>query len=190
VKSHVAAKLIAAAFAVGTAHAADPTLVSITPDFSFSEYSGSARLGAGEVDIDSTLFFIRERTVGGLESWVIFFDPKHLQRIEAKIHFEHPIERVLTTRERLDSTNLTYGLGDRLRSTRLVGLEPGDQTLWSAGDHELDIRWLASDPGDHVRVLTAVPEPSTSALFVAGALGIGFMLRRRGAVRSLLPRGV
>ncbi len=43
----------------------------------------------------------------------------------------------------------------------------------------LTLDWNASNPGDHIRVLTAVPEPGTYALMAAGLLAVAGIARRR-----------
>lgn len=169
------------------AQAGDPSVTGLTPGYSFSEYTGTAPVGNGSVDVNSALFYIDEQTVGGLKSWYIFFDPKRGQEVEATIHFDAPIQSVLTTRSALDSTNAVYGIdvdgdgaADDYGSSVFIGLEPDNQALWSVGGNSLYIKWSALDPGDHIRVLTAVPEPSTYALLIAGLFMIGVTTLRRG----------
>ena len=49
-----------------------------------------------------------------------------------------------------------------------IGLEVVDKSATSFTGSTLTLAWNASDPGDHVRILTAVPEPQTYALMLAG----------------------
>lgn len=43
---------------------------------------------------------------------------------------------------------------------------------------------LTADPGDHIRVLTAVPELETYVLFAAGLAALGWRARRDAARRA------
>jgi len=47
----------------------------------------------------------------------------------------------------------------------------------------LAIEWSASDPGDHIRVITAVPEPQTWALMLSGFALLGLAAGRRARRR-------
>jgi hypothetical protein len=173
--------------ALGTAHASPPTAVDIDAGFSFAEYTGSAAVGRGDVSIASTLFYIDEKVAGGWKSWYLFADPGVSQGLVATLHFDQPIHAVLTTRGELDATNATYGADSITYGTsRFIGLESCgvahafcDAVSWVAGGRDLVLDWDAVHPGDHIRVLVAVPEPANHLLFAAGLAGLALTLRRR-----------
>jgi PEP-CTERM motif len=51
----------------------------------------------------------------------------------------------------------------------------------------VSVDWLTADPGDHIRVLTlasAVPEPETWALLVAGVAALAWRARRTTVPRA------
>ena len=181
-KTRLAAALASLCLA-SAVHAADPTVANLTPGLSFAEYSSPTPVGQGQVDSD-TLYFIDE-LVGALgKAWYIFFDPAGGKDIFANITFDAPISGVFFTKATLDGSNATYGApGINYGTSIFIGLESRDQ--FSVAGNVLTIDWRAIDPGDHVRVftrVTAVPEPETYALFIAGLLAVGFIGRRR-------PRG-
>jgi hypothetical protein len=181
------------------AQAAAPVATSLTPGFSFEAYHGSAQVGQGSVDQRNTLFFISEHISAGVKSWYIFFDPQGAQVVDATLTFDRPILGVLSSQAQLDGSNASYGVdrnSDMLMndygSHRFMGLEPsqglfGDSVSWTAGSHTLHLHFEALDPGDHIRVLLAVPEPSTYALLGAGLGVLGLIARRRRLHRSTLP---
>jgi PEP-CTERM motif len=177
--------LLAAVFATlcfaGTAQAADPVVGTLSPGLSFAEYSSSTTTGEGLVDID-TLYFIDELTGLLGKSWFIFFDPNGGKDIFTTITFDAPITGVFTTQEQLDGSNATYGApGINYGTSFLIGLEPMD--AFSIVGNVLTINWHAVDPGDHIRVFTtAVPEPETYVLIMAGLLAVGFVGRRRSRI--------
>jgi hypothetical protein len=173
-----------AAFCLATsAQAADPTVDSLTPGLSFAEYSSPTPVGQGQVDSD-TLYFIDELTGALGKAWYILFDPADGRDIFANITFDAPITGVFTTKADLDASNASYGApGISYGTSFFIGLEPRDD--FTVAGNVLTIDWRAIDPGDHIRVftqVTAVPEPETYALFMAGLLAVGFIARRR-------PRG-
>ncbi|MED5620147.1 PEP-CTERM sorting domain-containing protein [Ideonella sp. BN130291] len=185
------AALLACAGVVQVAQAAAPSATSLTPGFSFQAYTGAAPVGEGSVDTRDTLFFIDEQAAAGLKSWYIFFDPKGPQIVDAVLTFDRPIVDVFTTRAQLDGSNATYGIdvdGDSVMNDygthRFIGLEPsqvpfGDSITWTAGSNTVHLRFDALDPGDHVRVLVAVPEPSSHALLAAGLGLLAYLAARR-----------
>lgn len=177
-----------AALASGIALAAPPTVVDISPGFSFAEYSGSEPVGKGLVDTPSTVFYIDEQVAGGYKSWYLFFDPgTRTQDVLATIHFDQPIAAVLTTKADLDASNAAYGSSSVTYGThRFIGLEACstqhvfcDAVSWAPGGQELNLALSALEPGDHMRVLVAVPEPANTLLFAAGLAGLALVLRRR-----------
>lgn len=181
------------AFAAGVAIsvpalALDPVATSVKingADASFMEYAGSNPVGVGAVDTNK-LFFIDEKTVDGVKAWYIFFDPKCKARVDAEITFSSVITGLITSTQGLLSSNPTYGIASvDYESVKYTGLEKRDFASFSG--NTLTIHWKASDPGDHIRVLTAVPEPQTYALLLAGLGAMTLVARRRRAQPSPTP---
>jgi PEP-CTERM motif len=163
----------------------------------FKEYAGAAPVGVGRID-QSFLFYIDEKraddplTPGNdlVKSWYIFFDPACQGVVEADITFSTAILGVHRSAAALRTTNSAFGIdvdGDGLyndyRNRRFTGTERRDQTTQLDGD-TLRIKWKAGDPGDHIRVTTALavsntPEPGTYALMLAGLGVMLFVARRR-----------
>lgn len=185
----------------GTAAAADPTASNIfingnPASLSFLEYSGSAPVGAGQVN-SNNLYYIDER-IGidpisheTVKSWYVFFDPLCQGLIQADITFDNAIKGVRTTRSALKETNSIFGIDvdndtflNDYRSRPLTGTERTDETGWSYNGNVLQIDWKASNPGDHIRVTTSIPEPQTYALLLAGLGLVGAATRRRKPSRD------
>jgi PEP-CTERM motif len=182
----LAAGVVFAATAI-PAHALDPTAtVKINgATGSFMEYAGSDPVGVGEVDTNK-LFFIDEKTVDGVKSWYVFFDPKCKAAVYAEITFSNAITGLITTTKGLYDTNSVYGIsGVDYESVKYTGLEKRDYATYSG--NTLKIHWKAGDPGDHIRVMTAVPEPQTYALLLAGLGAMTLVARRRKAQPSPTP---
>lgn len=179
---------VLAALASGMTLAAPPTVMDISAGFSFAEYAGSEPVGQGLVDTPSTVFYIDEKVAGGYKSWYLFLDPgTKAQDVLATILFDQPIAAVLTIKADLDASNATYGSNSITYGTHpFSGLEPCspqrvfcDAVAWAPGGQELNLAWSALDPGDHMRVLVAVPEPANMLLSAAGLAGLALVLSRR-----------
>ncbi len=112
----------------------------------------------------------------------VVFDPVASRSVIGSVTFDRPILGVIWLDSRLAAT-------DALLSLPLItnnnpgsrGLEARDRPGTTFVGNTLFINdWVASSPGDNLRVITAaVPEPATWAMLIAGFGMVGFAARRR-----------
>lgn len=176
--------LIAAACALiaGTAFAANPTA---SLNRTFTEYTLGGPIGNDNINDNSNVYWFYESTGTWLgqavNSWFVFWDPKNSLGANGTITFDQPILFVHDVKSELVSTASFQKLGVTYNYPTLVGLESNTDTVTKSGK-VLTLDWMASNPGDHIRVMTAVPEPSAYALSGAALLVVmGFVGRRRRA---------
>lgn len=166
----------------GSAEAAAPLALSLTTDYTFAEYAGQTMVGTGDIDVNSTLFFVDERSAEGLKSWFIFFEPASPQRVQATLSFEPAIVAVYSTSSAIANSTATYGASAIAYGIRpFTGLEGADSISWSPGGTTLSLNWNVIQPGDHIRVLTALPvsAPARALELAGGLLLVGWLMRRR-----------
>jgi len=182
----IAAALIALA-PLGSALSA-PVASGLAGNQSFQQYTGTAAVGNGLVNTSNVLWFVEEALVGNTKSWLVFFDPRGGGSVEATLSFGGAISQVIVGRAGLIASHNLFsvdidgdGVFDDYQYPQAVGLDDSQDNLtWTPGGHTLQLSWNASNPGDHIRVLTTVPEPASLAL--AGlALGAAAWVRRRRA---------
>lgn len=137
-----------------------------------------------------------------VSSYYVYFDPKVSQRIKASLTFSESILGVYFVTGKADTnpggvfhsgTGLkgsadNFGLGTvNYQYVAATGLEAADRSAshFSFLGNSMNLDWTASNPGDHIRVLTAapvvtaVPEPETYAMLLAGLGLVGSMVVRR-----------
>lgn len=137
-----------------------------------------------------------------VSSYFVYFDPAASQRIKASLTFSETILGVYFLTGTADSspkgvfhsgTGLkgsadNFGLSTvNYQYAAATGLEALDRSSshFSFLGNSLSLDWTASNPGDHIRVLTAapvvtaVPEPESYAMLLAGLGLIGSIVVRR-----------
>jgi hypothetical protein len=181
----------AAALTVATAASAAPT-ASLT-GASFVEYLGTTPMA--EVVPATVQWFLESQNQAWIDfdgnqrqvdSYLVFFQPggtlQTLTGFSGSITFDTDVLVVWTAQSSLQDTaaygkaGVTYDY-----SNRFIGLEQLDFNSSSLAGPTLQIGgWRASNPGDYVRVfaVTAVPEPGTYAMLLAGLGVVGFVALR------------
>ncbi|MCS6986152.1 MAG: PEPxxWA-CTERM sorting domain-containing protein [Sphingomonadaceae bacterium] len=115
-------------------------------------------------------------------SHAIVFDPKPRSTVQATVEFNRPILGILWRTRSLKDTDATLSVPPTVWSSPPTrGLEAGDIAGTSFSGKMLTIKeWTAGNPGDNIRVITtAIPEPTTWAMLIAGFGLIGFAARQR-----------
>lgn len=176
----------AAAIALSASIASAQPTASLTPGFTFVDWLtiNNATIGGGAVDDLSVVYFLKEKQIGNFQSWLIFFDPSTAQSVSGTVTFQQSIAQIFTSSADVNVTSAAFRLTPTVTydAVALTGLEDGDAAAFAG--NQLNFNWTASDPGDHVRVLTnVVPEPSTYAMMIVGlgVITIAARRRRRGA---------
>jgi len=132
------------------------------------------------INVDNLADGLGGETIGGslsagttVSSYYVFFDPTSFVNQQGTVTFDLPILAVLSSATNLSATDSTLGntsvtyLGGSLR-----GLE-GTDNVSITGLNTISVDWDASTPGDYLRVLTAIPEPSTTVLLIFGLAFLG-----------------
>lgn len=156
---------------------ADPVA---TIDRSFSEYTGAGPIGNDNLQDNNTVYWIYEGSGiwdgQSVDSWLLIWDPRALLTAKGSVSFDANILFFLDDQSELLASAAFQKAGVSYDLTNAaVGLEASpDKANTSWGGSTVNFAWTASDPGDHVRVMTArVPEPGTLALVAASLLGLG-----------------
>lgn len=171
----------AATLVACNAMAADPTA---SLNRSWIEYAGNGPLGNNNINDNSNVYWMREGTGSwmgqAVNSWFVFWDPRSFSRAQGSVSFDNKILYVHDDRSELLGTS-AFGKASVSYdySGSLVGLEAGDKGKTTWADNTLSFKWDAGNPGDHIRVMTAVPEPASYAMFGAGLLYLAYIARRR-----------
>lgn len=120
-----------------------------------------------------------------ISSHYAYHDPVGSATAIATVRFDAPILGIII----LSGTN--NATDKLLRSDHLIpmgptsvpashfnarGLEMGPEIVTWLSPNEVTLKLVSSNPGDQVRIVTAVPEPGT---LLAAAIGIGGLLSRR-----------
>ncbi len=168
--------------------AAQPT-AALPAGFTFVDWMTTGRtetVGTGLIDTRNVVYFVKEQQVGSLQSWYLFFDPSGTQAVSGTVTFANAIDQIIAGTSALQTSQATYGLtsGITYGYVAATGLEASQDDASFAGN-VLSIDWTASDPGDHIRILTQVadpaqvPEPSALALLALGAVMVSARRRTR-----------
>lgn len=170
---------LAIGLVAGLAHAQPQAVV----DTGFTPWTDAGPIGAAAY-ADGDLHWLQESTgTWGdqvVQSWLLVWAPVSAASVAGQVDFGHNIVAVLDSRAELQASS-ALGRPDLVYdfSHPAVGLEARDLRHTTFADSVLSLDWVAVNPGDHVRVLTAVPEPATWLMFAAGLIGIGWLRGHR-----------
>ncbi len=164
---------IPAGFAVGNDNFQDNNVRA------FNELQGVATLGNFAVNVGSTIAAGTK-----INSHYLVFDPNGNRSVIGNITFATNVLGILTSRQRLLAGDIFGKPNVNYLLPNLRGLEAGDFVTFSG--KTASFNFTASTPGDSIRIITAVPEPASWAMLVAGFGFIGASLRRRQRATSVL----
>jgi hypothetical protein len=120
-----------------------------------------------------------------VHSFGIAFDPDGTPGLQPEVSgfitFNRPVLAVITQNPELVASDFLGKPATSFDSTPNRGLEEADFFSLSMDGLTLTYHFRARNPGDNIRVLTAVPEPATWAMLIAGFGMVGFAARRRKA---------
>lgn len=126
-----------------------------------------------------------------VSSHLVLFDPLRPATVKGTVSFDQAILGIARKDATLKATNFLGAPSVTYNTPALFGLEPGEDflTIGKPDANSVKINNLkAGLLGDMFRVFTlgteptAVPEPSTWAMMIAGFGAVGFALRRRRKV--------
>jgi hypothetical protein len=144
----------------------------------FAEFTGST-VGSNDMPTGA-LYWFYEGSSGGYDSYLLMFDPVNVTgKVNATVTFAGNVFATFTNKAGLIASSAYQNAGVTYDWKKLSGLE-GKEALTVTGN-AISFKWTASSPGDYVRVLTvsAVPEPETYALLLAGLGIMGAAVRRK-----------
>jgi hypothetical protein len=175
----IVAGMALAVAAVSASAASAPSASLATSGATFAEYTGTT-VGSNDINVNNTLFWMFEGTNLGYNSYLLMFDPLSNGSIAGSVTFSGNIAYVASTKLALVGTDFLFSKpGVTYDWKANSGLESNDAL--SVSGNTLTLSWRGASPGDNIRVLTAVPEPETYAMFLAGLGLIGAMVRRKSA---------
>ncbi|MFZ2972625.1 MAG: FxDxF family PEP-CTERM protein [Ferribacterium limneticum] len=169
---------MALAIAAVSAFAAPAPSASLTTSgATFAEFTGST-VGSNDINTNNTLFWMYEGSNLGYNSYLLMFDPLSSGSMAGSVTFSGNIAYVASTTVALVGTDFLFSNpGVTYDWKTNSGLESNDAL--SVSGNTLTLSWRGASPGDNIRVLTAVPEPESYAMFLAGLGIIGAMVRRK-----------
>ncbi|PCJ27297.1 MAG: hypothetical protein COA96_03685 [SAR86 cluster bacterium] len=114
-------------------------------------------------------------------SHYVFFDPINAS-IQGWIEFDSKILGVITSTATLAASDYLANTGVNYLNPTLRGLEGNDKII-TVTNNKVFIDFVASSPGDYIRILTefspaAAPEPGMLLLLSISLLGLGLSRRR------------
>ena len=114
-----------------------------------------------------------------VNSHLLVWNPPGSSRVTGTVSFDGPILGIYTEAAGLNGSDALFGLQPSYTFTAGQGLERGDSIMFISMTSTSSFDFTATNPGDYVRVITAVPEPGVLSLL---ALGLIPFVRRKKAI--------